>query len=313
MAKTYLATKSEVTAVAGDVETINTQINTATTGVVARVTALEGNNTELAALRTDVDAVDAQLNTPASGLVAALGALDNQVNQVTTGLAPRVTALEALSGASGGPSVGDSKFSYKTADHDGWYVLNGRNVSTLSVTAQASAATLGWTTTIPNTQGRYTIAASPTITSGTTGGSSFIARSALPNVTLSGTTVSAGSHTHTIPSLTVSGSTSNVAATSSTSKYALAADTAWNMDSEVGGDLSGTIRKYPAFASTTASSYFVDTSHSHTISGSTGSSSTGSTGSHTHTFTTSSINGGVTQTSHLPTYSAKTEFVFLGL
>lgn len=214
---------------------------------------------------------------------------------------------------SGGPAVGDTKFSYKTADHDGWYILNGRSVSTLSSNAQAAAATLGWATIVPNTQGRYAIAASPTITSGTTGGSSFIARSVLPDVTLSGTTATGGSHSHSIPSLTVSGSTNTKAATSSTNKYVLSAGTAWTMDSEVGGDIAGTTRKYPAYASTSATSFFTDSSHSHTISGTTTSSTTTSNGSHNHSFTTSSINGGVTQTAHLPTYSAKTEFVFLGL
>lgn len=123
-----------------------------------------------------------------------------------------------------------------------------------------------------------------------------VVRSNLPNVTLSGTTGTAGTHAHTIPPLSYSTNTSGVPATSSTNPFALAAPTAWTMDSEVGGDLTGTLRKYPAFASSDATALFSDTNHSHSVSGYTTQSVTDTVGTHAHTFTTSSLNGGVTQT-----------------
>ena len=123
-----------------------------------------------------------------------------------------------------------------------------------------------------------------------------LARANLPNVTLSGTTSGGGTHAHTIPQLSFSTNTSSVPATSSTNPFALAAPTAWTMDPEVGGDLSGTIRAYPAFASTSATTVFSDTNHSHSVSGFTNQSVTPTVSDHTHTFTTSSLNGNVTQT-----------------
>lgn len=123
-----------------------------------------------------------------------------------------------------------------------------------------------------------------------------IARSNLPNVTLSGTTGGGGEHAHTIPQLSFAANTSTVPATSSTNPFALAASTAWTMDHEVGGDLTGTIRAYPAFATTSATATFSDTNHSHSISGFTSQGITSTISAHTHTLTTSSLNGNVPQT-----------------
>lgn len=223
-----------------------------------------------------------------------------------------------VNSAGGAPSIGDTKFSYKTVDHDGWYILNGRNVSTLSISAQTAAATLGWATIVPNTQGRYTIAASPTITSGTTGGSSFIGQSSLPNITLNGTTgINSVGHSHTTAAYNITETTSGEYATDSTNTNVIAFSGARTIVSDNGDALGangGDINSYMCLDGADRPMSNSNTLHTHPITINVPSTTSGlQSANHTHTFTTSSINGGVTQIAHLPTYSAKTEFVFLGL
>src|SRR5690606_32807803 len=43
------------------------------------------------------------------------------------------------------PVVGDIKYSSNIADHQGWYLLNGRLISTLPTVAQSNASSLGFT------------------------------------------------------------------------------------------------------------------------------------------------------------------------
>lgn len=71
--------------------------------------------------------------------------------------------------------IGGIKQSFKTADHAGWILLNGRAVTTLSVTQRAYAlATYGWGTTLPDATNRelidggataaFTVAGTDTVT-----------------------------------------------------------------------------------------------------------------------------------------------------
>lgn len=112
-------------------------------------------------------------------------------------------------GSPAGPSsgnndpTGDIKNSAKTTDHNGWYLLNGRAVSTLPANAQATAAFLGFTTNLPNATDRVLKMQTGTETIGGTGGNNTltIARSNLPNISfsgsVSGTAATAGAHAHT--------------------------------------------------------------------------------------------------------------------
>ncbi len=98
------------------------------------------------------------------------------------------------------PAVGDIKYSSTGMDHDGWYLLDGRAVSTLSATAQAKAAALGFTTALPNSTNRYLKTKSATETLGAAGGNTSIAltQANLPNITYSNVaTQTTGSHSHT--------------------------------------------------------------------------------------------------------------------
>ena len=95
--------------------------------------------------------------------------------------------------------TGDIKYSYDPADHDGWYLLDGRTVASLPAEAQVVAQDLGFGSTIPNFANRYVKTTATTSSTATTGGNSSLSLSSsnMPNITLSGTTGSAGAHTHT--------------------------------------------------------------------------------------------------------------------
>ena len=121
-------------------------------------------------------------------------------------------------GADGSAFTGDIKHSARTADHGGWYLLNGRAISTLPAAAQTAAASLGFTGNIPNAINRVLKTKTAAETVGAVGGANTItiARVNLPNVNLtgnvngntnatgvhthaiSGTAMSAGAHSHTV-------------------------------------------------------------------------------------------------------------------
>lgn len=100
-------------------------------------------------------------------------------------------------------SAGDIKNSMQPSDHNGWYLLNGRSVSSLPSSAQTSAAGLGFTTSLPDAADRVLKTRNGAELLGSQGGNNnmTITRSNLPDINLigvvSGTAESAGAHTHT--------------------------------------------------------------------------------------------------------------------
>ena len=104
-----------------------------------------------------------------------------------------------------GPNVlmlGDLKHSLATNDYSGWYLLNGRAISTLPTVAQNNAISIGQTTNLINASDRFLKAKSNSESSGNCSGSKtfIINQSNLPNVNFTGTTSSNGSHTHQVDS-----------------------------------------------------------------------------------------------------------------
>ncbi|WP_027380566.1 hypothetical protein [Chryseobacterium daeguense] len=96
--------------------------------------------------------------------------------------------------------VGDVKPSYAAADHDGWYLLDGRDISSLPTVAQNNAtAILGITTALPNAADRNSIG-STSAAPGTVTGSNTITltRANLPLFNFVYTTNNTGAHTHTM-------------------------------------------------------------------------------------------------------------------
>ena len=95
-------------------------------------------------------------------------------------------------------NIGDIKYSFNPADHNGWYLLDGRAISSLSANAQVNAAALGFSGNLPNATDRFLKANDGSETLGNTGGSATIvvSQANLPNVNFTGTTNTAGAHTH---------------------------------------------------------------------------------------------------------------------
>lgn len=95
------------------------------------------------------------------------------------------------------PTLGDLKQSVLTADHDGWYLMDGRTVTLLPTAAQTNAAMLGFTN-LPDADDRILKGRSSTEDFADLGGvTSFtLAQANLPNITYTGNTSSAGAHTH---------------------------------------------------------------------------------------------------------------------
>jgi hypothetical protein len=199
----------------------------------------------------------------------------------------------------GNVHVGDIKEFYGTNDHNGWVFMDGRNVNTLTATQRTAAATIGLTSTIPDARDRIGFGAGGLYGRGFTTGSLKIARSALPNVGITGTTQNGTAHNHGAGTLTAGASGSqhqhsvpNVGQASGTFRY----------------DGTGSSGNSAPWAVNTNLSTGNDGTHSHTVTGTTADGS-----AHTHTFTTDSMNGNVTQTDHLPPVICFGKFIYLGL
>ncbi|MGH2664280.1 hypothetical protein [Flavobacterium sp.] len=93
-------------------------------------------------------------------------------------------------------TLGDVKYGFQAADHNGWILLNGRLKSTLTASQQTAATALGIGANLPNISDKNIVGVSGTKTLNTTGGSATatISQNQLPNVTL--TTSTDGAHTH---------------------------------------------------------------------------------------------------------------------
>ncbi len=93
--------------------------------------------------------------------------------------------------------IGDIKYSYSISDHSGWYLLNGRAITSLPANAQNVANGLGMSGNIPDATNRI-LKAKGAEAIYSTGGSNttILSQNQLPNVNFTGTTSLDGSHTH---------------------------------------------------------------------------------------------------------------------
>jgi len=81
---------------------------------------------------------------------------------------------------------GDIQYSYLPADYEGWYLLNGRALTTLPASVQSRANALGIAGNLPNATGRYIKQGTPGTLSGAS--SVVLSQANLPNFVLSGNT-----------------------------------------------------------------------------------------------------------------------------
>lgn len=97
------------------------------------------------------------------------------------------------------PVIGDVKNSAATADHHGWYLLNGRAVATLPPAAAAYAAGLGFGVNLPNAANRLLKTRQGAEILGSVAGSAgiAIAQANFPVFTFATTVSTSGFHAHT--------------------------------------------------------------------------------------------------------------------
>ena len=155
---------------------------------------------------TDVITIDA----PAHALTVFNTATTPGVNGVSPGyyyynkdlVTPANSKWIRLADSQNATGTGDVKNSFKTADHLGWYLLDGRAISTLPAAAQAAATALGFTNNLPNATDRVLKTKNASENLGVTGGLNTLTLvlANLPNITFSGTingtAASAGNHSH---------------------------------------------------------------------------------------------------------------------
>jgi hypothetical protein len=172
-------------------------------------------------------------------------------------------------------NYGDVKTGFQAADHNGWIKLNGRAKSTLSATQQTHATALGIGANLPNADNAFLVQNGRALGDVFGANTKTIAQSNLPNVTLGGTTTSDGSHTHTI-----NVNSNNVTLVSNGTVAAMA---------EGNSNWTAGNTQYNASVISTA-------------------------GNHTHSLTTSSLNGNVTQTTLdiTPKSLSINTFIYLG-
>lgn len=98
-----------------------------------------------------------------------------------------------------GRKVGDIKqMAASKVDHDGWILMDGRTIASLSPIQQSNALALGFSGNIPNTTDTYMKATNGVGTGNISSGNTFtLTQAQLPNVNFTGTTSSTGAHTHT--------------------------------------------------------------------------------------------------------------------
>lgn len=93
-------------------------------------------------------------------------------------------------------AYGTVKESLRTADHNGWYKLDGRAINTLPAAAQTNAAAIGLSGTLANANSRMMKQGAPFATGGAD--TYTLIKGNMPNFTMSGVTTAAGGHTHTV-------------------------------------------------------------------------------------------------------------------
>lgn len=96
-------------------------------------------------------------------------------------------------------ALGDIKHSLEPADHNGWFLLNGRAITTLPPIAKNNAAAIGIGANLPDSSDRIikTNNGAETILSAAGSNSVVLTQANLPNVSYTNTTSVGGSHTHT--------------------------------------------------------------------------------------------------------------------
>lgn len=213
---------------------------------------------------------------------------------------------------------GSIKESFKTADHNGWYLLDGRAVSSLPANIRAIAVSLGFSSNLPNAKDKVLKSKTGSEVLGSTGGSNTltITKDNLPNVSLAGTftgtVASGGAHTHSLSATSsstahahsLSATSSNTAHThglsltsaNSTHTHSFSATSTTNgahthtyvMPTRVNSSFIGSYSALYNLKAQVAKATFSAGAHTHTFSGTSASGGA----AHNHTVTGTAASGG---------------------
>ncbi|MEL6811738.1 MAG: hypothetical protein AAFP76_10425 [Bacteroidota bacterium] len=93
-------------------------------------------------------------------------------------------------------TYGDVKQGIQSIDHDGWVLLDGRSLTSLTASQQVQAAALGITSNIPDGSGRVLRMQGTLLSAGGASTTSLI-QANLPNINFTGATNTIGNHVHT--------------------------------------------------------------------------------------------------------------------
>lgn len=165
---------------------------------------LDVPSTNKGALMSRTGLITTILSTPLSSHVEGMlvynttNNLSNNPTSVQSDLYYNDGTKWVLIGPSG-RKIGDIKqIAAAKTDHDGWILLDGRPISSLSSIQQTNATALGFSATIPNVTDTYIKTTNGVATGNICSGNTFtLTQAQLPNVNFTGTTSSAGAHTHT--------------------------------------------------------------------------------------------------------------------
>ncbi|SEW38795.1 hypothetical protein SAMN05421841_2508 [Chryseobacterium wanjuense] len=232
MKKIFIITTSVISTWAFSQIGVNTPTPAATFDVVAKKN--DGTTSEgIIAPRlsgNQIKSADARYTAPQTGaLVYATNAVSAPTAKTIKITAPGYYYFDGSIWQKMGDErafTGDIKHSARTADHGGWYLLNGRAISTLPVEARTAAAALGFTGNIPNATDRVLKTKTAAEAMGATGGISTITikRVNLPDVNLIGTLTGAmdlaGVHAHRTQGNSGSGGQHNHSLSGSTNNVA---------------------------------------------------------------------------------------------
>ena len=142
MAKTYLATQAEVSAVEQKADTANTAINATDTGLAALDTKIDGLVTKTDTADTKVTALEVTVGDDTSGLVKAVNDLDASIN-AAGGIDERVTDLEV---------GGTTTMKFRTHSTSGVYE-DGEVVQRTGLLYKANGVIDGSVTPVPFVEG----------------------------------------------------------------------------------------------------------------------------------------------------------------
>jgi hypothetical protein len=146
---------------------------------------------------------------------------------------------------------GDVKSGVQIQDHEGWVLLDGRAINTLSSTQQSVAISFGFAVNIPNAENAYLVKDASPIGSVNGLNTVQLAQSNLPAVSFTGTAATSGNHSHLVDPAAVnttsvgahSHATSSQSLTTSQYTHNHGVGDGSNAYNEVGQNVPGLVRK----------------------------------------------------------------------